>query len=105
LFKLVASIYLKSVLHSPAGATFGPVLGLMVFVYVSARLLLFATAWAATTATEESPKTRVEPPLPAVITSRVQVNDDLKVRQALTAAAVGAVGALGLSWLLRRSKH
>ena len=27
LFKLVGSIYLKSVLHSPAGATFGPVLG------------------------------------------------------------------------------
>lgn len=48
LFKLVASIYLKSVLHSPAGATFGPVLGFMVFAYITARLLLFATAWAAT---------------------------------------------------------
>jgi membrane protein len=48
LFKLVASIYLRSVLHSPAGATFGPVLGLMVFAYITARLLLFATAWAAT---------------------------------------------------------
>lgn len=48
LFKLVASIYLKSVLHSPAGATFGPVMGLMVFAYITARLLLFATAWAAT---------------------------------------------------------
>ena len=47
LFKLVGSIYLKYVLHSPAGATFGPVLGLMVFAYVTARLLLFATAWAA----------------------------------------------------------
>jgi membrane protein len=105
LFKLVASIYLKSVLHSPAGATFGPVLGLMVFVYVSARLLLFATAWAATTTTEGSPKTHMEPPAPAVITTRVHVNDDLKVRQALTATAVGAVGALSLSWLLRRNKH
>jgi membrane protein len=48
LFKLVASIYLRSVLHSPAGATFGPVMGLMVFAYITARLLLFATAWAAT---------------------------------------------------------
>jgi membrane protein len=48
LFKLVASIYLKSVLHSPAGATFGPVMGFMVFAYITARLLLFATAWAAT---------------------------------------------------------
>ena len=53
LFKLVASIYLKSVLRSPAGATFGPVLGLMVFAYITARLLLFATAWAATS-TENS---------------------------------------------------
>jgi membrane protein len=47
-FKLVASLYLRSVLHSPAGATFGPVLGLMVFAYITARLVLFATAWAAT---------------------------------------------------------
>ncbi len=42
-FKQVASIYLRVVLHGPAGVTFGPVLGLMVFVYVTARLVLFAT--------------------------------------------------------------
>lgn len=46
-FKQVASIYLRVVLHGPAGVTFGPVLGLMVFVYVTARLVLFATCWAA----------------------------------------------------------
>jgi len=45
--KQLASIYLRAVLHSPAGAVFGPVLGLMVFAYVIARLVLFATAWAA----------------------------------------------------------
>jgi membrane protein len=104
LFKLVGSIYLKSVLHSPAGATFGPVLGLMVFAYVTARLLLFATAWAATS-TESSRAASVEPPAPAVITTRVQRSDGLKTRQALTAAAVGAVGALGLSRLLRRDRE
>lgn len=49
-FKQFASIYLRSVLNSPAGATFGPVLGVMVFAYVTARLVLFATAWAATSA-------------------------------------------------------
>ena len=47
-FKQVASIYLRVVLHGPAGAAFGPVLGLMVFAYMTARLVLFATAWAAT---------------------------------------------------------
>jgi membrane protein len=104
LFKLVASIYLKSVLRSPAGATFGPVLGLMVFAYITARLLLFATAWAATSA-ESSRAASVQPPEPAVITARVQLNEGLKTRQVLTAAAVGAVGALGLSRLLRRNRE
>jgi membrane protein len=103
LFKLVASIYLKSVLRSAAGATFGPVLGLMVFAYITARLLLFATAWAATS-TENLLAVPVEPPEPAVITTRVQLGESLSVRQALAAAAVGAVGALGLSRLTRRSK-
>jgi membrane protein len=103
LFKLVASIYLKSVLRSAAGATFGPVLGLMVFAYVTARLLLFATAWAATS-TENLLAAPVEPPKPAIITTRVRLNDGLKTRQALTAAVVGAVGALGLSRLVRRNK-
>ncbi|MBY0440838.1 MAG: inner membrane protein YhjD [Mycobacteriaceae bacterium] len=48
LFKQVASIYLRVVLRSPAGVAFGPVLGLMVFAYVTATMILFATAWAAT---------------------------------------------------------
>jgi membrane protein len=103
LFKLVASIYLRSVLHSPAGATFGPVLGLMVFAYITARLLLFATAWAATS-TESLLAAPVEPPEPTVIAPRVHLHDDLNVRQAITAAAVGAIGALGLSRLIRRNK-
>lgn len=102
-FKLVGSIYLKSVLRSPAGATFGPVLGLMVFAYVTARLLLFATAWAATSA-RNVVVAPVAAPEPAIITPRVQVNEGLSARQALTAAALGAVGALGLSRLVRRPK-
>lgn len=102
-FKFVASIYLKSILRSAAGATFGPVLGLMVFAYITARLLLFATAWAATSA-ENLLAAPVEPPEPAVITPRVELKEGLTTRQALTAAAVGAIGALGLSRLLRRNK-
>lgn len=47
-FKQVASLYLRVVMHGPAGTTFGPVFGLMVFAYITARLVLFATAWAAT---------------------------------------------------------
>jgi membrane protein len=105
LFKLVAAIYLKSVLHSPAGATFGPVLGLMVFAYVTARLLLFATAWAATSTSNLPPAEPEEAPAPAVILPRVPPADGLKARQAMTAVIVGAIGALSLSRLVRRDKE
>src|SRR6516165_1942137 len=101
LFKQVASIYLRVVLRSPAGATFGPVLGLMVFSYITAYLVLFATAWAATASGEPAPQP-VAPPPPAIIAPRVQLVEGLSTRQTLTAMAVGAVGALTFSRLTRR---
>ena len=55
IFKAVGSIYLRAVVHGPAGAAFGPVLGLMVFAYMTARLVLFATAWAATVVSGPGP--------------------------------------------------
>ncbi|WP_059016101.1 inner membrane protein YhjD [Mycobacterium sp. M26] len=100
IFKQVASIYLRSVVHGPAGATFGPVLGLMVFAYITARLLLFSTAWAATSA-ENLRDEPVPAPAPAVITPRVGPDEGLSTRQWLGAAGVGALGALGLSRLWR----
>jgi len=104
LFKMAGTIYLKSVLRSPAGATFGPVLGLMVFAYVTARLLLFATAWAATSM-DNPHAPPAEPPEPITVTPRVQVTEGFKTRELVTAAVVGAVGALGLSRLTRRNKE
>jgi membrane protein len=101
IFKQVASIYLSTVLTGPAGATFGPVLGLMVFAYITARLILFATAWAATSK-ENLAAVPVDPPAAAQITPRVQVREGLGPAGALTAAAVGALGALGLSRFVRR---
>jgi membrane protein len=101
IFKQLGSIYLRSVLTGPAGAAFGPVLGLMVFAYITARLILFATAWAATS-TENLAPAPVEPPAPAQITPRVQIREGIGVRGALAAVAVGALGTLGLSRLARR---
>ncbi|HTM83633.1 MAG TPA: inner membrane protein YhjD [Mycobacterium sp.] len=100
-FKQFASIYLRSVLDSPAGATFGPVLGLMVFAYITARLLLFATAWAATSA-DNAAAVPVGPPGPAMIVAREHPDTGLRISGVLLAAAVGAVGALGISRLRRR---
>ena len=101
IFKLVASFYLAAVLRGPAGATFGPVLGLMVFAYITARLILFATAWAATS-TDNLAAAPVAPPEPAEIITRVEVHEGLGVLGAIAAAGVGALGALGLSKLTRR---
>ena len=81
IFKQVGSIYLRSVVTGPAGATFGPVLGLMVFAYITARLILFSTAWAATS-NENLAEAPVEPPAPAQITMRVQEREGLGVRGA-----------------------
>jgi membrane protein len=99
-FKQLGSIYLQSVMHGPAGATFGPVLGLMVFAYITARLILFSTAWAATSI-ENLEAAPVEPPSGAQITMRVQEREGLGVGGALAAAGMGAIGALGFSRLRR----
>ncbi|OBI84443.1 inner membrane protein YhjD [Mycobacterium sp. 1245805.9] len=101
LFKQVASLYLRAVLRSPAGVAFGPVLGLMVFAYVTAYLVLFAAAWAAT-ASHDPRATHVDPPPPAIIAPRVQVDEGLSTRQTLAAMGLGAVGALAFSRLIRR---
>jgi membrane protein len=101
LFKQVVSLYLKAVLRSPAGATFGPVLGLMVFSYITAYLVLFAAAWAATAS--DDPRARpVDPPPPAIIAPQVQLDKGLSTRQTLTAMTLGAAGALAFSRLVRR---
>lgn len=100
-FKQIASIYLRSVLQGPAGATFGPVLGLLVFAYITSRLILFATAWAATSV-ENLSAAGVQPPDPAVITTRVQVREGVGWRGAMAAVATGALAAVGLSRMTRR---
>jgi membrane protein len=101
IFKQVASIYLRSVVTGPAGATFGPVLGLMVFAYITARLILFATAWAATSV-DNLADAPVDPPAPAQITVRAHGRSGLGAVGAAAAVAAGALGALSLSRLRRR---
>jgi membrane protein len=101
LFKQVGSVYLRVVLRSPAGATFGPVLGLMVFSYITAYLVLFATAWAATLSGDPRRK-HAHLPAPAIIAPRVVLDEGISTRQTLTAMMMGAVGALAFSRLTRR---
>jgi len=99
IFKQLGTVYLSSVTNGPAGATFGPVLGLMVFAYITARLILFGTAWAAT-AHENLFTAAVPAPGPARITVQSR-SAGTGMPAALAGAAVGAVAALGLSRLWR----
>lgn len=101
IFKFFATVYLQSVLTGPAGATFGPVLGLMVFAYIVSRLILFSTAWAATMP-ENMVEETIEAPVPAVINNRIVERPGLQVWQAAAAAATGALAAAGLSRWRRR---
>ncbi|MFE3545090.1 inner membrane protein YhjD [Nocardia sp. NPDC059177] len=99
-FKLVAAFYLQMVLSSPAGATFGSIIGLMVFSYITYRILLFATAWAATSADNERAAS-IAPPNPVVIRPRV-VDRGVSTGAGAAYFGAGAVAALALLVVGRR---
>ncbi|MEV2224033.1 inner membrane protein YhjD [Nocardia vinacea] len=100
IFKYLASFYLQLVLHSPAGAVFGSIIGLMVFSYTTYRILLFATAWAAT-ASENEIEAEIPPPAPAVIKPRMSA-PGLSMGTGAAYFGAGALAALVLSGLRRR---
>ncbi|CCH34975.1 inner membrane protein YhjD [Actinosynnema sp. NPDC047251] len=87
ILKQVGTIYLSTVTASPAGAAFGPVIGVLVFANLVAQFLLFITAWTAT-ASENLLKDLPAPPPPAVIRPLVEVH-----RAPSPRTAVGLVGA------------
>ncbi|PSL54629.1 membrane protein [Saccharothrix carnea] len=91
------TLYLSTVTSSPAGAAFGPVIGVLFFANLVAQSLLFITAWTAT-ARENLLRDPPAPPPPAVIRPVVEVRSAPSPR-----AAVGLVGAgLLLGALFRR---
>lgn len=101
IFKQVAAIYLASVTNGPAGVVFGPIIGLLVFVFTTSRFLLFATAFAATTR-ESMALAFVPPPDPAVITTRLEVSDGPSVKGGIALVGAGALAAVGLGYLGRK---
>ena len=94
--KQVGVIYLNTVTGSPAGAAFGPILGLLVFVYLTSRFILFVTAWTAS-AKENLELISPQPPGPAVIRPMVLT----RRTGAGTAAGLLGLGAVA-GWLWRR---
>ncbi|MFB9904649.1 YhjD/YihY/BrkB family envelope integrity protein [Allokutzneria oryzae] len=100
LLKQVGTIYLGQVTKSPAGAVFGSVLGLFIFVNLVARLLVFSAAWTATSRDNVIPPA-VAPPPPAVIRPTVEVHDGPSPKTAAGLVGAGAVVGLALGRLLR----
>lgn len=95
--------YLGGVTNSPTGALFGPVLGLMVYIFTVSRFLLFLTAWAAT-ARENEALLPALPPSPVVIRTEVTVREGAGPVTAAGLVGAGAVAGLlgGRLWSGRR---
>jgi membrane protein len=95
ILKQLVTVYLAIVATSPTGVLFGPVIGLLLFANLVARLLLFVTAW---TATARENLERVPPPAPApvVIRPSVAVRRGPRLRDGL--ALLGAGVLLGVLW-------
>ena len=99
--KQVMLIYIVRVTHSPAGALFGPVLGLMIFIFTVSRFILFLTAWAAT-AKENQIAEPPPAPGPSVIHSSVTVRGGAGVGAAASLVGAGALAGLATAVLTRR---
>lgn len=97
--KQLATVLLKSATHSPTGAVFGSIIGLLVFANLVSRFLLLATAWTAT-ARENRVTKPVPAPPPAVIRPIVRPREGLGPVGAAGLLAVGTV--TGLLWRRRR---
>lgn len=84
LLKLAGGIYVGLISRSPTGLAFGSVIGLLFFISLVSRLVVFITAWTATA----SDAPRRPPPMPAIVALRPEV------RPQVTPAALAAAGVL-----------
>ena len=95
-FKQLGSLFFSNALSNPAGAAFGPIIGVMALLYFVWRILLYASAWAATT-----PQARrqfgASAPEATIIRPVVVEDDGPSMGTALgVGAAAGALGTVGL---------
>ncbi|AWB83486.1 YhjD/YihY/BrkB family envelope integrity protein [Corynebacterium liangguodongii] len=104
LIKQFATVIISGATNNPAGAIFGPIIALMVVLYLIWRVVLYVSAWTATT--EESlAAAKTEIPEPAVINVRgaaaAQQNTSSSAAAIGVGAALGVIGAGVLSLLTR----
>ena len=90
----VGTLYLATVTSSPTGATFGPIIGLLVFANLVSQFILFVAAWAATM--RENRVEAIAEPAPVIVRPAVTVTRRPRVGTAAGLVGAGAVlGAVG----------
>jgi membrane protein len=91
--KRVMVVYLAAVIETPAGAAFGPILGLLIFIFTVSQFVLFLTAWAAT-ARENQVEQPPPVPAPAVIRSEVMMRSGPGAGAIAGLLGLGAIAGL-----------
>ncbi|SDW57194.1 membrane protein [Amycolatopsis xylanica] len=101
LLKLAGGIYLGIVGGTPTGAAFGSVIGLLFFIALVSRLLVFITAWTATGF--DAPRKAVAPPGPFVLAPVMRPRRSGP--RVLAGAVAGSVLTLVLGRVFRRRRR
>jgi inner membrane protein YhjD len=96
LLKLIGTFLIARTTQNPVYATFGVIVGLLIWINLVSQLLMFVAAWAATQPYSELPEAVPTPPAAAAVAVRRR-----RLRPALLGAALGA-GVVAL--LTRRRK-
>lgn len=96
--KQAANFYLGLLGRSPTGAAFGSVIGLLVFIYLVARLLLFVAAWIAT------PSSPPQAPSTSGFTLGTTTHAPLRPATVGWLLAIGAAAMLMLQRTFRRRR-
>lgn len=97
ILKLVGAAYISSLTGSPSAAVFGSFIGILVWIYIVSRFMLFSAAWTATLpgviAERRADLDAAGPPEPVMVGPRVP---PLQVRPAGPSTAAVAAGLLGV---------
>ena len=92
-FKQFATVFFSNALSNPAGAAFGPIIGVMVLMYFVWRILLYCSAWAATTPESLAD---MDPDVPPAAVIRVRQEVRTGSNQSARVGMVGAGAAMGV---------
>ncbi|MDT7724451.1 MAG: rane protein [Actinomycetota bacterium] len=101
LLKQAGSIYLGLVSRSPTGAAFGSIIGLLFFISLVSRLLVFITAWTATA--RDAPR-KLAPPPASLVLRPVELPAASPAAPAAAGVLAGVLGTLAFQRWRRSSR-